>query len=118
MSVKLIPNVYGKADRKLLDKIESDRPENCGRVAQWWVVGGFICTQFDNGYYHCYSLQKDRLYGIILKEYYINKRGEMVEGKHYFSVPTKDDLTKWCEERNLICDGEIIKNGRIKIEII
>ena len=104
MSVKVIPNPYTTADRTLLDKIEKERPCTNSIPAIWWKVGGFICTRFDNGYYHCYLLKKDRFYGKIIRDYYINRKGEMAEGKRYYSVPTKEDFLNWCAERGI--DGK------------
>ena len=104
--VKVIPNPYTTADRTLLDKIEKERPIINGIPAMWWKVGGFICTRFDNGYYHCYLLKKEYPYGKILCDYYINRKGEMVEGKRYYSVPTKEDFLSWCAERGI--DGKSI----------
>ena len=105
--VKVIPDPYTTADRTLLDKIEAERPyidELHCHPAMWWRVGNFICTQFDNGYYHCYLLKKEYPYGKILRDYYINHKGEMVEGKRYYSVPTKEDFLSWCAERGI--DGK------------
>lgn len=105
--VKVIPNPYTTADRTLLDKIEAERlyiDELHCHPAMWWKVGGFICTRFDNGYYHCYLLKKEHPYGKILRDYYINRKGEMVEGKRYYSVPTKEDFLSWCAERGI--DGK------------
>lgn len=102
--VKVIPNPYTTADRILIDKIETERPIINGIPAMWWKVGEFICTQFDNGYYHCYLLKKEYLYGKILRDYYINRKGEMVEGKRYYSVPKKEDFLSWCAERGI--DGK------------
>lgn len=102
--VKVIPNPYTTADRTLLDKIEKERPCTNSIPAMWWKVGGFICTRFDNGYYHCYLLKKEYPYGKILRDYYINRKGEMIEGKRYYSVPTKEDFLNWCAERSI--DGK------------
>ena len=102
--VKAISNPYTTADRTLLDKIEKERPCTNGIPAMWWKVGGFICTRFDNGYYHCYLLKKEYPYGKILRDYYINRKGEMVEGKRYYSVPTKEDFLSWCAEKGI--DGK------------
>ena len=102
--VRMIPNPYTKADRTLLDKIEADRPCVGCYPAMWWRVGNFICTEFSNGYYHCYLLKKDYFYGKILQDYYINRKGEMVENNRHYSVPTKEDFLNWCAERGI--DGE------------
>lgn len=55
--VKPIPDPYTTADKTLLDKIKGERPCTNGILAQWWRVGNFFCTLFDNGYYHCYLLK-------------------------------------------------------------
>lgn len=102
--VKIIPNPYTTADRTLIDKIEAERPIINGIPAMWWKVGNFICTEFNNGYYHCYLLKKEYPYGKILRDYYINRKGEMVEGKRYYSAPTKEDFLSWCAERGI--DGK------------
>ena len=102
--VKPIPDPYTTADKTLLDKIKGERPCTNGILAQWWRVGNFFCTLFDNGYYHCYLLKNEYPYGKILRDYYINRKGEMVEGKNYYSVPTKENFREWCAERGIVME--------------
>lgn len=104
MKVKAIPNVYINVDergRKIVSEIKQARPENNGIPAEWWRCGYAFCTQFNNGYYHIYIIEKNPFYGIVLQEYYINRKGVLVEGRHHYNVPTKQSLSDWCVERNI-----------------
>lgn len=101
MSVKAIPYPYRKADRTLLDKIERDRPVHDGILAEWWRVGSLICTSFDNGYYHCYRLERDPFYGRVFRDYRIDKYGKMVETNKFYRVSTKADAIEWLTERGI-----------------
>jgi hypothetical protein len=100
---KCIPNVYGKADRELLDCIEAEMHKNMNGniLPEFWQVGATICTRFTNGYYHVYSLERDPFNGKILRDYRIDRKGKMVETDNYYSVPTKEDFFKWCADRNV-----------------
>lgn len=100
MSVKFIPYIYGKADKKFVDRVEMARPSNNGVLATWWRAGNAFCTQYDNGYYHCYIPEK-QYFGKILQHYYINRKGELKISKGYYNVPTKEDLISWCQERGI-----------------
>lgn len=101
MSVKSIPYPYGKADRKLLDKIEHDRKSKNGKLDEYWQVGQTICTRNNKGYYHCFVLVKDVFLGKGLRDYRIAKDGNMVETDSFYSLPTKEDFIQWCKERNI-----------------
>ena len=91
MSVKYIPYIYGKADKKLVDRVEMARPSNNGILAEWWRVGNAFCTQYENGYYHCYIPEK-QYFGIILQHYYINRKGELNKTMIDNHIYPKDSL--------------------------
>lgn len=105
---KCIPNVYGKADREILDIIETERDKNKNGnfLPEFWQVGAAICTRFTNGYYHVYSLERDPFNGKILRDYRIDRKGKMVETDKFYSVPTIEDFFKWCADRNVNFDLE------------
>lgn len=99
-----IPNVYGNADRKLVDQIERERDKLVinGTLPEFWQVGAAICTRLDNGYYHAYILEKNPYTREpILRDYRINRKGEMVYTESYYSVPTKESFLQWCRERDV-----------------
>lgn len=100
---KCIPNVYGKADRELLDIIEAEMHKNMNGnfLPEFWQVGATICTRFTNGYYHVYSPESDPFNGKILRDYRIDRKGKMVETGKFYSVPTIADFYKWCEDRGV-----------------
>ena len=101
---KCIPDVYGNADRKLLDRIEEARKEQMNGIflPEFWKVGGTICTKLSNGYYHAYVPEKHPYTGDrILRDYRINKSGKLIYTENYYSVPTKEDFIAWCAERNI-----------------
>lgn len=101
----IIPNVYGKTtDNSLIDVIEKSRKDaqKYAYMPKWWICGECFCTQFNNGYYHAYVLEKSAYYGgVVLKDYRISRDGKMVDTDKYYSVPTRADLEKWCAERDI-----------------
>lgn len=99
--VKSIPYVYGKADRTFINEIERMRPVVDGIFADWWMVGQVACTLSDRGYYHCWILEKDSIYGKVIHKYRISRDGKLTETKYYYSVPTKEEAIKWYAERGL-----------------
>ena len=98
-----IPFVYANADRKLLDVIEAERDKNTtdNFLPSFWQVGATICTKFTNGYYHVYALERDPFNGRILRDYRIDRKGEMIDTNKFYSVPTIEDFYKWCEDRGV-----------------
>ena len=99
-----IPNVYGNANRKLVDQIERERDKLAinGTLPEFWQVGAAICTRLDNGYYHAYILEKHPYTRTpILRDYRIDRKGKMVHTESYYSVPTKERFLQWCRERNV-----------------
>ena len=105
---KCIPNVYGNADRKLLDQIEAEREKLVvnGVLPEFWQVGSTICTRLDNGYYHLYLFEKDIFEGNILRDYRISRDGKMTETNKFYRVPTREDFYKWCTDRKVNFDLE------------
>lgn len=105
---KCIPYVYGKADREILDIIETERDKNMNVnfLPEFWQVGAAICTKFENGYYHLYLLEKDIFEGNILRDYRISREGKMIETNKFYRVPTREDFYKWCTDRNVNFDLE------------
>lgn len=104
-----IPDVYKKTtDKSLIEAIEGarDKAERVDKynhpcMPDWWICGECFCTQFNNGYYHAYVLEKSAFYGVILRDYRISRDGKMIDTDKYYSVPTRADLEKWCAERNI-----------------
>ena len=98
-----IPNVYKNADKKIIEVIENARKETTenGGLRNWWRCGDCFCTQYNNGYYHIFVPEKCEIYGRILRDYRINKKGEMVYTSNYFSMPRMEDLINFCLERKI-----------------
>lgn len=103
MKVKCIPNVYGSTkDRKILDAIEQARGKNeDGSLKNWWICGQTFCTQLTNGYYHVYCLEKTAFYSVILRDYRVSRDGKLTDTNKFYSVPTREDIINWCDERDL-----------------
>ena len=102
--VYCIPNVYGKADRELIDIIKAERYKyaNGNALPRFWQVGEAICTLRLNGYYHLYLLEKD----IFLRDYRINREGKMIKTNKFYRVYTKEAFFKWCTDRGVNFDLE------------
>lgn len=104
MKVKSISNPYINADKTLINRIESCRKSKNGILDNYWQVGKMICTRNEKGYYHCYGLVKSKTEGFIIKDYRINKKGEIIDTLYFYKVPTIEEFNKWCSERNFIYD--------------
>lgn len=101
---KCIPNVYGNADRYLINQIEAAREKLVvnGILPEYWQVGSTICTMLSNGFYHSFILEKEPYTKcVILREYRINRNGFMKSTNNFYRVPTKADFMAWCAERKV-----------------
>lgn len=99
-----IPYPYKSADKKLINAIEEARKNLQGDsdfLPEWWMCGSTFCTQKNNGYYHVYTPEKSPFYGKILADYRIDKHGKMIDTGNFYRIPNKEDLLKWCAERNI-----------------
>lgn len=105
MSATFVPYVYGKAENKqyinAIEAVYEAIEKEIGHLPEWWICGGFFCTQLTNGYYHCFKPTNSAFDGRGLQEYRIDKHGNLIMTDTFIHLPEKQDMIKWCAERNL-----------------